>query len=124
MTAPAEIPPPYGTDLWLVARVDTALLDERQFAIFVWLTELGIAYRQCRPTLAISQDAVTKQHLLHLSRFVLDAAGEKVIDHAANVMFVEPVVYAITDYPAWLVEVSQQQQTEREARHVGAGSGQ
>lgn len=124
MTAPAEIPAPYGADLWLVARVDTALLDHRRLEVFAWLTGLGIAYRQCRPHLAISQDAATKQHLLHLSRFVLDADGAKVIDHAANVMHVEPVVYAITDYPAWLVEVSQQQQTEREARHDGASSGQ
>lgn len=115
-----EIPAPYGTDLWQVARVDTAYLDEAQRAeLFGWLTDLGIAYRQCRPTLAISQDAPTRQLLLHLSRFVLDASGEKITDHAANRVHVEPVVYAVTDYPAWLVEVSQQQQKEADDGALG-----
>lgn len=113
MTAPAEVPPPHGTDLWKVARVDTVnLADEQRAELFAWLAGLDVPYRRCRPLLAISQDAVTKQHFLHLSRFFLDPAGEKVVDHAMNRVHSEPVVYAITDYPAWLVEASQQQEKE------------
>lgn len=113
MTAPAEIPAPYGTDLWQVARVDTVdITDERRAELFAWLAGLGVPYLRCRPTLAISQDAHTRRLLLHLSRFVLDRSGEKVVDHAANVMHTEPIAYAITDYPAWLVEASQQQEKE------------
>ncbi len=120
MTAPAEIPPPYGIDLWQVARVDTInLADAERAGLFAWLTELDVPYRQCRPLLAISQDATTGQHCLHLSRFVLDGTGEKVVDHAMNRIHSEPVVYAITDYPAWLVEVSQHQQ--KGVDHVAFG---
>ncbi len=110
------VAPPYPMELWEVARVDTARLpEERSRELFAWLAEWQIPYRQCIPHLVITRDSHSGQYLLHLSRFVLDAFGQKIVDHAANRVHTEPAVFGIDDsYPAWLVEVSQQQKKEVE----------
>lgn len=104
--------PPYG-DLWKVARLDVnALEPDRQQEIFGWLTGLGIAYRDYRPELVVSQDRDTRAYALHLTRYVLAPDGSKFIDHAAGRVHTEPVVFAITDYPEWLPEVAYLQEKE------------
>lgn len=111
------IAPPYPADLWKVARVDVhhgGVSAERRAELFAWLELLGVPYMQCIPHLVITQDRQTRGLLLHLSRQARDTAGRIYIDHAADRVHTEPVVLTIDDYPAWLVEVSQQQANETE----------
>lgn len=113
------IAPPYGIDLWQVARIDVQQLDEtHQKELYAWLTELGVPYRRCIPKLCITQDTKGGQLLLHLSQFALTADDAKYIDHAANRMHTEPVAYVIDAYPVWLPGASLHQATEeKEEKH-------
>ena len=111
----ATVAPPHG-ELWKVARVDAnALPAERQAELFAWLETLGLPYRECIPKLVVTSNAEDGRLLLHLSRFAFDERGHKYVDHAANRVHTTPLVVAITEYPAWLVQASQSQDQQQEA---------
>lgn len=116
--SPIEIPPPYGGELWKVARVDLhpeRSTEQQRAEAFAWLDTLGVPYRECTTKLTITSRTDDGKFLLHLSRFLLDAWGHKYIDHAANAMATAPYVVAISDFPAWLVQASQLQDQQQEA---------
>ncbi len=116
MPNPRIVGAPYGQDLWKCARIDTRLLAPAQREeILAWLSSLGIAYREYTPTLAVTQDTVGGQLLLHLSRFVMDPFGDRVIDHAAARLHTTPVAIAISTYPSWLPGVSLRQEEQAAA---------
>jgi hypothetical protein len=105
-----RVEPPYG-ELWKVARVDTVaepVTDEQRAEACAWLESLGIPYRECRPTLVITQNGEDKRLLLHLAQMQTDSTGAKVVNHAENVLYTVPLVVQIDkdSYPAWLVQAS------------------
>jgi hypothetical protein len=100
------------TSLWTVARVDTAgehITDEQRAEALAWVQSFVPDFRQLTPWLAVSQDEHTKAYRLHLSRFALDADGQKIPDHALKRFHTEPLTFPITTWPGWLADVWQQQ---------------
>ncbi|HEY9414193.1 MAG TPA: hypothetical protein VIQ30_05500 [Pseudonocardia sp.] len=97
-------------NLWEVARVDVSRLDGAQRTEAIgWVSGLGVDVNGIRPQLAISQDGDDGSYRLHLSRYVTDEHGRRVVDHAADQLQIEPLVIPITDWPQWLVNVSHTQ---------------
>lgn len=103
------VEPPFGV-LWKVARVDVNAwpFTPDRTELFAWLAKLGIDHTNCYPTLVISQRP-DRTLLLHVSQFARDVDGGKYVDFAADRVHTEPLVVEITDYPAWLVQASHQQ---------------
>lgn len=101
-----RVEPPYG-ELWKVARVDTCaepVTAEQLVEACAWLESLGIAHRECRPELVITQNAEDGRLLLHLTRYPDE---RRYIDYAADRVHTVPLVVQIDkDYPAWLVQAS------------------
>lgn len=97
-------------NLWLVARVDVNLLDgARRADAITWVSGLGVDVDTVRPWLVVSQDGDDGSCRLHLSRFVIDGQGRRVVDYAADRLHAEPLVIPITGWPDWLVEISRTQ---------------
>ncbi|GIH07425.1 hypothetical protein Rhe02_54920 [Rhizocola hellebori] len=111
------VAPPYG-DLWKVARVDVmgeGVTSDQREELYAWLQSLGVPYRECRPNVVITQNSEDARYLLHLARFAVDANGDKYVAHAENVVHTTPLVVAIKDFPAWLVQASHIQDQPKEA---------
>lgn len=108
------VAPPH--DLWKVARVNVHRLpDERRRELIAWVVEVSGLPREeveefVRPELAVTQGGNDKSYRLHLSRLYRDGEGRMVIDHAANQLQIEPLVFPVTEFPAWLPAVSHQQE--------------
>lgn len=107
------VAPPH--DLWTVARVDAVRLTGAERAELIdWVSGVsGLSVAEVReyvlPVALVSQSEQDRRYRLHLSRFVRDAEDRLIVDHAADHLQTEPLVYEITDYPAWLPGVSHQQ---------------
>lgn len=105
--------PPHN--LWTVARVHVHDLPEIQRTELIrWVIQVsGLPATQVndhvRPDVVVSQLENDGSYRLHISRYVCDQQGRAIIDHAAQQVQIEPLVFTITDFPAWLPEASQQQ---------------
>ena len=108
-----RIAPPHN--LWVVAKVNAlALTGERRRQLIDWVAEVsGLARDEIeeyvQPTALVTQSGQDKSFRLHLSRYVRDDEGRMVVDHAADRMQSEPLVYPISEFPEWLPQASHQQ---------------
>ena len=105
--------PPYG-DLWKVAVVDESRLSpDQRTEVHAWVRTViepaGIPLDRVRPRFVVTENSEDRRLLLHLTVMAHDSRGMVYIDHAADRVHSEPYVFQITDYPAWLPAVSQQQ---------------
>lgn len=99
--------------LWIVARLSwTDLSVEDRATCLDWIAGLGQDPTVCALKFVVTQDERDLTYQLHLSRYVLDAAGKKVIDHALDDMWTEPVVLPIAEPPPWLLAAYQKQLDE------------
>jgi hypothetical protein len=90
-------------DLWKVVRLADIRQHPRRDDIRSWIASIGVDVMTITPALAVSQDSGDRSYRLHLSRFVVDAHGGKVVDHAAEQMHTEPLVIPIDSWPDWLL---------------------
>jgi hypothetical protein len=75
-----------------------------------WVTSLGVEPNDVRPQLLIEMGE--KGYRLHLSRFVLNADGKKILDRAANEVVSEPLILELgteQTWPAWLADAARAQ---------------
>ena len=103
--------------LWIVARMSWADLSAEDKATCLdWIAGLGQDPTDCMLPFVVTQDEHDRSYQLHLSRYVRDAAGKKVIDHAIDDMWTEPVVIPIPEPPPWLLAAY--------AKHLNEDGGQ
>lgn len=105
------------SSLWRVARVNVHALTVEQLAEALnWVRSLGVDVNTVTPRLAVSQDETDRSYRLHLSRYVLDDSGRKVVDHAERRVHSEPLVIPIDadSWPQWLPQAGHEQATTPE----------
>lgn len=108
-----QVAPPHK--LWEVARLSTLeLTDERTDELISWVSDVSGLSREevrdwIRPEFCVSQSGEDRTYRLHLTRIYRNERGQMVVDHAAKTLQTEPLVFEITDFPAWLPAVSHEQ---------------